>query len=145
MAKATDPSTIAAKWARNTGSQAAQDAYKAGISALTVSPTQLAAAPDAQQRYVDGVKQSVDSGRRAAKLNAVDIGTYKQVTLAKGPARLASGAQAAQGKFQAFATKYAPVWQQIRATVSGMPKGGIDNALARVRASIEAMQHAAGK
>lgn len=142
--RAPDAGTIAANWASAMGSAQTATRYKAGVQAVTVSPTQLAATPEAMDRYVQGVQQSVSSGKRAAALNAVTLAMWQGPTLNKGAARLASGAQASQQKMASVMQKWAPIYGQMSAAVQNMPKGGLGNAMARVQAAISIAMQAAG-
>jgi hypothetical protein len=119
--------------------------FTAGVQAVTQSPAAAAATPQAEQLYIQGVQQSVTSGKRAAALQAVTLQQWQQATTQKGAARLASGAQAAQSKVQAFFTKQAPVYAAMKAAVSNMPKGGLVNAVARVQAALQVEMAAAGR
>jgi hypothetical protein len=143
MAKSAQDS--AAKWLAAMQAPATSQAYAAGVAAVTVSPTAQAATPQAEQLYLQGVQDAVSSGRRAAALNSVTLQAWQAAASGKGAQRLSSGAQAAQGKVQAFFTKFAPVFQNIHQTVNAMPKGGMANSLARVQTAITLLKQAAGK
>ena|SRR5271157_1813649 len=119
--------------------------YKNGIASVTESPMAKAATADATARYLSGVQQAVSSGKRATALNNVSLQTWKDNATNKGSTRLASGAQAAQSKVQAFFSKWMPIFQQVSDTVSAMPKGGMANAQARSAMAIQMLMQAAGK
>ncbi len=143
MAKSWDWNAIGQKWAQQMGSASAQANYKAGVQAQTVSPTSLAATPDAEARYIAGIQNSVSSGRRAAKLQAVTLGQWQQAAMTKGAPRLGTGAAASLPKYQAAMQGYSAVYAQIQSQLAGMPKGGLSNAVARAQVAITAlMQHA---
>jgi len=108
--------------------------YKEGINGVTESPMAKAAA--AKGKYLSGVQAAVSSGRYEAALNAVPLSTYKSNAIAKAD-RLASGAMAASSKQAAYFQRAAPVWQQIRDTVSGMPKGTKAAAMDRVSRTLD--------
>lgn len=127
------------------GMSGATQKYKEGIARTTVNPMQEAAKPEAMARYLDGVQQSVNSGRRAAALQNAPINRWRDNAMGEGANRLASGAAKAKDKIAAFTQKYAPVWQSISDMVAAMPKGGRANAKARAGAAIDAMMDAAGK
>lgn len=133
----------AQKWQNAMGSMQTQQNYVDGVNNTTVNPMQLAA--DAEQAYLQGVQDAVNSGRRTAKLLAVPVATWKANATGKGAQRLASGAQAALPKVQAHFQKWGPVYSQISQHVATMPKGGLAAAMARVQYTITALKQAAGK
>lgn len=94
----TNAAAIAQKWATAMGG--ATQAYTTGVQAVTVPPGQKAAA--AQATYVARVQEKAPIW--AANVAAVSLQTWQQDTVNKGAPRLASGAQAAQTKFQTFMT-----------------------------------------
>jgi hypothetical protein len=143
MAKSLDPSKVAQKWQSAMGSPQTQQAYKDGVAAVQVSPTQQAA--QQLDRYLQGTSDAVNSGRMAARLNAVTLQQWQQQAQTIGAQRLSTGAQKGAAKYQAFTQKWAPVWQQQRAAAAALPKGGIANALARVQAVIMIAKQAANK
>lgn len=136
---------IAQNWQQAMGSVQTQNRYKAGISATTVNPMAAAAQPDAEQRYIQGVQDSVASGRRTAALQSVSPQTWKDNAMNVGAARLATGAQKAASKYQAFANKWQPIYQSVHDAVQSMPKGGAANAVARSAKAIQMLMAAAGK
>lgn len=136
---------IAANWQGAMGSVQTQTKYKQGIQNTTVNPMALAATADAESRYVQNVQQSVASGKRSAALNAVNPQTWKDNAVNVGASRLATGAQKAASKYQAFAQKWQPIYQQVSDAVKGMPKGGAANATARAAKAIQMLMAAAGK
>lgn len=140
--KVVQPADAVANYLK--GMQGAGDKYKKGIQGVTVNPMQLAATPEATQRYVDGVTASVSSGRRAAALNAVPLSRWQNNAMNVGASRLASGAQKATDKVAAHFQKWGPIQQNISDTVNAMPKGGLANAQARSAASIAMSMQAAG-
>lgn len=119
--------------------------YKAGVAGYTGNPMAEAATPEAMQRYQDGVMHSVTSGRRQAALNAADPNVWKQNATTTGATNLAQGAKKGLPKYTNAANKLAGVWQQQRAAVSSMPKGGLANAQARANAALAIMMGAFGK
>jgi hypothetical protein len=145
MPRVVDPARMAQNWQSGMGSAQATANYKAGVQSVTTSPGALAATPDAIQRYLDGVNQSVASGRRQAALNAVSLQYWQNQAINKGAPRLATGAAAALPKFQSFSQKIAPLLTQISAHVAGMPKGGFANAVSRSSYAIQQMLAFAGK
>jgi hypothetical protein len=135
---------ITDKWATAMAQPQTATNYKNGVMALTVSPTQQAATQDALNRYQQNCAQSVANGTRAAALNAVDLGTYQNLTTTKGPNRLGPGATAAKPKMLQVMQKWAGVYGQVSQQVSQLPKGGLANAQARSALAIQLLMQAAG-
>lgn len=105
----------AAKWAQNFG--AAGPAWAQGINSVTVAPGQLAAA--AQDRYLAGVQQSV--GKYAANVARVSLQEWQAVSVQKGQARLAAGAQAA---LQKYTTQIGRVMDTAKSVIASLPPRG---------------------
>jgi len=142
--KTYDWTALANVWASQMGSPNSVAKYKAGIMALTSSPTALAAQPDAINRYLSGIQESVSSGRRAAALNKVSLGEYQALATA-GAANLGTGAQRKKAKWAAAMQPYGAVYASIQSQLAGMPKGGESAAVARAAVAIHALMAAAGK
>ena len=133
-----------ANWLAAMGSATTRTNYINGIQGFTGNPMQLAATPEAMQAYLDGVQNSVTSGRRAKGLAQTSAATWQQNAINVGAPRLASGAQKAQGKYNAKIAPYAAVWPQMRAASRALPKGGLANAQARAAAALQVIMQAAG-
>ena len=117
---AKNPQQVAQKWAGNLGG--ATTAIQNGVNAVTVAPTQKAAAQAAA--YVAGVQQAVNSGKWQAGLNGVSLQVWQTAMVTKGIPRIATGAQAAVNKFQTFMTS---LLQYQQAGLSQLPPRGDRN------------------
>lgn len=135
------PDQAAQKWQQNLA--ASGPAYTAGIQAVQVAPTQLAAAQ--QSKWAQKVQEAAASNRFANKLNSVTLQQWQQAATSKGASRLTSGAAAAKPKMQQFLSAFLPVMAQVKQQVSSMPKNGIEDSLARVRVQIMAAKQFAGR
>lgn len=111
------PSAADAAQRWSTGFGAAGAKWAAGIEAVTVAPGQLAAA--AAPRYIAGVQ--ANAGKWAANSAAVSLATWKQQSVNKGQARLASGATAGMAKYQ---SKIGPVLDAIKSITNSLPPRG---------------------
>lgn len=131
-----------ANWLK--GMSGASQAYIAGINATTVNPMQMAATPQAMDAYLNGVQNSVSSGRRAAALQAADPNQWKTNATTVGASRLASGAQKAQGKYTAKMQKISALWPQMKAASAALPSGGLANAQAKANAALQVLMQGAG-
>lgn len=119
--------------------------YKNGIAGYTGNPMAAAAAPDAQQRYVQNTAAAVASGRMASKLMAADPNAWRNNATTVGAQRLASGATKGKSKAMAAFTKLSPVWSQMQSAANSLPKGGLANAQARANAALAVLMQATGK
>lgn len=105
----------AAAW--STGFSGAGTKYTAGINAVTVAPGQLAA--NQKAAYLANVQASANIW--AAKVAAVDLGTWKTAASTVGAQRLATGATKGAPKMSAFFGNFLP---QLASIVSGLPQRG---------------------
>lgn len=112
------------------GMQNSTQRITAGVNAVTVAPTQLAAA--AADRMLAGIQRAVSSGKWQAGLQSVSLQDWKSAMLDKGVNRIASGAAAAKGKMQSFLSQFLPYVaagvQQMDAT---MPRGDTEQNINR--------------
>jgi hypothetical protein len=104
-----------AKW--QSGFAGAGAAWQAGIEAQTVAPGQLAVA--AQSRYLAGVQNNV--GKWSSRTGAVSLAAWKAASIAKGPSRLAQGAQVGASKYQAAIGR---VLEAEKSIIAGLPPRG---------------------
>lgn len=126
-----NPADVAARWAQNLSG--ATSKIQAGVEAVTVAPGQAAARQ--KGAYVQGVTASQD--KWATNVAAVSAQSWKDSTINKGLPRIASGAQAAQGKFANFMVKLLPY---IDSGVQSLPaRGSLDANIARSTAWIRYM------
>lgn len=132
----TLPSAADAAQRWQTGFSGAGQRWADGINSVTDSPGQLAAAQEG--RYVSGVTQN--SRKWADRVSSVTLGQWKQVSIAKGQGRLASGATAGMPKYQAA---IAAVLDAERSIIASLPpRGSVDQNIARSSAFQLAMHNA---
>lgn len=116
MARAIPSAADAAqRWSQGFG--AAGQRWADGIEAVTVAPGQLAAA--ALPRYLAGVQSNAQ--KWAARSAGVTLAQWKQQAVAKGQARLATGAQAGMAKYQA---RIQAVLDAEKSIIAGLPPRG---------------------
>lgn len=125
-----DPAFVAQKWAQNLG--ASTDSIKNGVMAVTTAPGEAAARN--ADGYVAGVQRSKD--KWASRVRSVSLGSWQDSTINKGLPRVATGAQQAQPKMQAFMQEFLPHVERVAQQVRAMPKGGLENGIARATAQI---------
>ncbi len=136
MAKKT-PQEVASKWARNLSG--ATDSIRAGIEAVTESPTAKAAR--AVDRQVAGVQAAAASGKTQRALMAVTLDEWKNAALNKGLPRIASGATAAEPKMELFMSEFLPfVESQVQTLDSKMPRGDFEQNINRMVAMARALK-----
>lgn len=138
MARVT-PQEYADKWQRRL-SGAGEDIRK-GIAKVTVAPGIAAAA--AQDLMAQNTMAAITSGKWARRTAAVPLQAWKDAASNKGVARVAQGAQAAQAKMAATAQWLLPAVDAAAAAANALPKGGIENSIARAAAFMRNMSDAA--
>lgn len=126
-------SEIAAKWRKNTSNAGAS--YKAGVQAVTTSPMQKAVA--AKEAWVRGIQQAAEDGRWEDGLMSVSLEAWKERTATTGADRFVQGTKDGEGKVQAFMQQFLPVAARIKAEVASMPKGTLQDSIARSTKAIE--------
>lgn len=115
MAINVSPADAAQRWVTNLG--AAQTKWQAGVEAVAVSPTQLAArAAPLWARNVAAAQQKF-----ATNSARVTREEWITATVTKGGPRLSTGAAASQDKMANVFTKLFPYINQV---VSGLPARG---------------------
>lgn len=128
-----NPTDVANRWASRLASSS--EAIKAGVMGVTVNPAERALAR--QSAYIDGVQRAVSSGKYARGLRTVTLESWKQATLDKGIPRIASGATAAKGKFTQFMEAWLPYMDQLKSKLQSMPRGDLQQNIARMVATVE--------
>ena len=129
------------KWSTNLN--AAGPYIKSGVNAVTVAPGQSAAA--AEDRMLSGVTNAIQSGKWKRNVARVSLQDWQAAMINKGIPRIS------QGTAQAVATK-GPQIDALLANVNAaaavahaLPKGGIEQGIARATAFMRAMSAASGK
>ena len=127
---------IADKWRRRL--EGSSEDYRAGVEAVTTSPTELAAKK--QDKMLAGIQAAVSSGKWAAGLRRVDLAAWKKATIEKGVARLAAGAAAGVGKFEDFMQDLLPFQQALQAKIDAMPDVTFEDGVNRMTAWARGMR-----
>jgi len=125
----------AEKWRRRL--QGATQDIAAGIQRVTENPAQKAIAKQSLLR--DRFNASIDSGKWAKGLNRVTLNDWKQAAINKGVPRIAQGAADGESKYQAFAAQFYPYVESVQQEIDAMPKGSLEDSIARSTAAIRAM------
>lgn len=125
-----DPAFVAGKWATNLG--ASTESIRSGVMSVTEAPGAAAARKKAD--YVRRVTERADHW--AARVGSISVGSWQDSTINKGLPRVASGAQQAQPKMEQFMREFLPHVERVAQQVRSMPKGGLENGIARATAQI---------
>lgn len=135
-----------AAWLAAMQSPTAAQNYKAGVQGFSGNPMALAASPTAQARYLNSVTAAVQSGRMAAKLNAVPASYWQSQSLASGAMNLAAGARKGSAKQLAAAQRLQAIQQQASDAAAAIPSDGTAaTAIAKFSAALQIMMSAKGK
>jgi len=112
-----DPKTIAEKYVRRT--QAATTDMVNGVNNVTVNPAQQAIAKE--QKLITNWNASINEGKWKRGMQTVTLEGWKQSMIQKGAPRVAAGAQAAQGKMEAFYSELLPYQDALQSKLANMP------------------------
>lgn len=127
------------KWGTNLN--ASTSYIKDGVNRVTTAPGQQAAA--ASDRMLAGVTQSVQSGKWAAAVGKVTLQQWQQAMVNKGIPRLAQGVTGAQANKVGQITALLTAVDTATQAANALPKGGLEQGIARANAYMRAMSAAA--
>lgn len=130
MAVKSTPEQATQKWVQNIG--AAGAAITAGVNAVTRAPGQSAAAQ--ADKWLLKVQNAKDKWK--TNVGAVSLPSWQQSMINVGIPRVASGAQAKQGKVTAFATQFFPYLNTGIAKVQAMPSTTLEDNINRATTMI---------
>lgn len=119
-----------AKWVK--GLQGATQQITDGVNAVTTAPGVSAARQ--VQTWLARIQAS--AAKWQANVSAVSLQEWQTAMINQGIPRIAQGAQAKQGKYQAFADKFFPYLAQGVAQVHNMPKTSLADGINRAVAMI---------
>jgi len=128
---------IVAKWSRNLGSSG--DSMRDGINAVSESPGVKAA--DAIDNYAAGVQAALSSGKTERRMRSVTLEGWKGAALEKGVPRAIAAANSPTAKAHAleFMEAFLPFAENVSNEISRMPKGTLEDGIARATAAIRLM------
>lgn len=110
----------------------ATDRITAGVARVTQAPGQAAAAQ--RNLWLQRIQASADKWAR--NVSAVSLQDWQNSMHNVGIPRIAQGAQAHVGKMQAFMADFLPYVSAGAAQVRQMPKGTVEQGIARAAAQI---------
>lgn len=125
----------ASKWARRLGG--AGEDIRRGINAVTEAPGVAAAKQKAKMRAK--VLAAIDDGTWERNVSAVSLADWKSAAIDKGVDRIASGAQAAEGKMTRFMNELLPAVDAAVALVDRMPNVTLDDSINRMTTYVREM------
>lgn len=128
------------KWGRRLNS-AGTDITN-GVKAVTTAPGQSAA--QAQALMLQRLTESVTSGLWAKNVAAVPLQSWQNSMIQKGIPRIGAGVTAAQSSKQQVITNLLAAVDSAAAKANALPKGTIDNSIARATEFMRAMNAAKG-
>lgn len=130
------------KWVTNIGQ--ATERITSGVQAVTTAPGQAAAA--AHQKWLTRVQESADKWRQ--RVGSVSLQDWQQSMISVGIPRIAQGAQAKQGKMEAFMNDFLPYLSQGVSRIESMPsvtlEDNINRAVAMIRHNAQFKRSGAG-
>lgn len=127
------PDQIATRWAQRLA--ASTQEITQGVQGVTRAPGAAAAAQKAV--WAQNVQAAQDKWAR--NVAAVSLTSWQDSMINKGIPRIASGAQAAQPKFQAFMTSLMPYIENGKAQLANTPRGNLQQNIARMNAWVNYM------
>lgn len=119
-----------AKWLANLS--AASGRMQSGAMAVNKAPGLAAAA--AADKWL--AKVTASKAKFAARVGSVSLQDWQNSYVNVGIPRVAQGAQAKQGKVQAFFDEFLPYLQRGMATIDNMPSVTLEDGIARASAMI---------
>lgn len=125
------PDQVAQAWVAGLSGKTSK--MTAGAQAVTVAPGQAAA----RQAQVWLANTQAAAARWQSRVAAVSLSDWQTAYVNKGVPRIASGAQAAQGKFAQVMTTLLPHIERVRAGLP--PRGTVDQNIQRAVAMMQGM------
>lgn len=137
--------TNATQWLQKWGTNlnAAGPYITQGVQRVTQAPGVAAAA--AADRMVAGVQASVASGTWQRRVAGVSLASWQDAMIKKGIPRLAQGVTSAQANKQNQIAALLTAVDNASAQANALPKGGLEQGIARATTFMRAMAQNAPK
>lgn len=129
------------KWGRRLNA-AGQDIQN-GVQRVTTAPGVSAAA--AQDRFLAGITQAVTSGVWARQVSKVSLSDWQNAMKNKAIPRIPQGVTAAQASKQGQITALLTAVDGAAAAANALPKGGLEQSIARATTFMREMSNRAPK
>jgi hypothetical protein len=124
------PEQAAIKWRDRLSASTQQ--ITDGVNSVTTAPGVRAAA--SKELWANRVMQAKD--KWASRVASVPLADWQQSMITVGIPRISQGAAAKVNKVQDFMQKFLPHVNQVAAQVNQMPKGSLEDGIARATAQI---------
>jgi hypothetical protein len=135
------PAQIAEKQVRRTV-EAVED-YRTGVANPRRNPIDAALAAEA--KYKAKMAESLSKGLWAAALRGTPKDSASSKAASVGAERLAQGVQASADKISRFQNNFAPLRENVRRSVEGLPENTDAEREARMLANVRGMRAAKGQ
>lgn len=142
MAKVFNAAAILKKWKDRMAAPETAQNYKDGINRVNESPTALAVQDI--DKMVTNFSRVVRSQRFMDVMLNYPLADWKKNAIDM-VGRFADGARKAEKKFQAFITKFIPVWTRMKEASAAVGGTGIAAAKAKSAAALEVLMNAGKK
>jgi len=123
------------KWKRRL--KASTEDMRAGVEALTESPTKLAIAQ--KELLKKKLIEAIDSGRWDKQLAKVSLDDWKKAYIETGIGRVASGVEKADKKMEDFFSYLMPAVKAAKSEIKTPKTGEIEDSVARAAEFMRAM------
>lgn len=130
-----------AKWGTNLN--ASGQYIQAGVNRVQTAPGVTAAA--ASDRMLAGVTASIQNGTWQRNVSKVSLSDWQNAMIKKGIPRLAQGVTQAQSSKTGAITALLSAVDTATAAANALPKGGLEQGIARATTFMRAMSAAAPK
>ena len=125
------PEQAAQKWRQR--ANAATDAIRAGVNAMTDADDPLKKAAAKEREWAEGCQRAAEQRKFSAGLNRTSFDFWKQQMLGKGLDNYRRGLESGETKWARFARSFFPYLQQGKDRLkSQFPRGTLDQNIARM-------------
>lgn len=128
-------SLVAKKWADRM--KAATTAMKEGVQAVTVSPTEKAAA--SVDKWAEGVRRAREEGTFEAGLRSVSLEQWRTAMLQKGVGRVSEGVTEALPRMERFMGELLAHTDMVSSQIQSMPDATPEDRKQRMLRNFELM------
>ena len=122
-----NPNQVATKWLR--GMQGAGDAIRQGVASVTEAPS--AKAIRQKEVMVQNFMESVNSGKWERNLAKVSLSDWQAALSGIGVQNITAGATKGFPKMESFMAQFLPYLEQGVNKLKAMPRGNLDQNIAR--------------
>jgi hypothetical protein len=128
------PAEATAKWVQKLSAAAPE--MEAGVMRVTEAPGVAAARQKA--KWEQSLRESANKWEQ--RVQSVSLQDWQKSMKEIGVQRVATGAQAKQGKMLAFANEFYPFLEQVKSRIAAMPSTTPSDRISRMVANAEAIK-----